>query len=174
MTEHYEILYILPISLTPEETAPFVEKIATYIKDNGGAITKDENLGKQKFAYPIKALTHGYYFSYEFDLAKANLSKLNRSIQLMPEVVRFLIIKKKIKTEQDVADEKNLQERLTKRKEKEIEKLKAEKESPYALASAKTGKATEDKDKKPSGKEKMSLEDLDKKLDEILDTDEIM
>jgi small subunit ribosomal protein S6 len=167
MTEHYEILYILPISLTPEETAPFVEKIAGYIKDNGGAITKDDNLGKQKFAYPIKALTHGYYFLYEFDLPKAHLSKLNRSIQLMPEVVRYLIVKKRIKTEQDLADEKATQERLAKRKEKEIEKLKADKESSSA-------KATEDKDKKTSGKEKMSLEDLDKKLDEILDTDEIM
>jgi small subunit ribosomal protein S6 len=166
MTEHYEILYILPISLTPEETAPFVEKVAAFIKDNGGEITKDDNLGKQKFAYPIKALTHGYYFLYEFDLPKAHLSKLNRSIQLMPEVVRYLIVKKRVKTEQDIADEKATEERLAKRKEKEIEKLKAEKESP--------AKASEDKDKKPSGKEKMSLEDLDKKLDEILDTDEIM
>lgn len=166
MTEHYEILYILPISLTPEETTPFVEKVAAFIKDNGGEITKDDNLGKQKFAYPIKALTHGYYFLYEFDLPKAHLSKLNRSIQLMPEVVRYLIVKKRIKTEQDIADEKATEERLAKRKEKEIEKLKAEKESP--------AKASEDKDKKPSGKEKMSLEDLDKKLDEILDTNEIM
>ena len=72
MTEHYEILYILPISLTPEETTPIVEKVAGLIKENDGAITKDENLGKQKFAYPIKALTHGYYFSYEFDLPKAH------------------------------------------------------------------------------------------------------
>jgi small subunit ribosomal protein S6 len=167
MTEHYEILYILPISLTPEETTPFVEKIAAYIKDNGGEITKDDNLGKQKFAYPIKTLTHGYYFLYEFDLPKAQLSKLNRSIQLMPEVVRYLIVKKRIKTAQDIADEKANQDRLAKRKEKEIDKLKAEKESLSA-------KATDDKDKKPSGKEKMSLEDLDKKLDEILDTDEIM
>jgi small subunit ribosomal protein S6 len=167
MTEHYEMLYILPISLTPEETAPFVEKISAYIKDNGGVITKDDNLGKQKFAYPIKALTHGYYFSYEFDLPKAILSKLNRAIQLMPEVVRFLIVKKKIKTAQDIADEKASQDRLAKRKEKEIEKLKAGKESSSA-------KATEDKDKKTSGKEKISLEDLDKKLDEILGSDEIM
>lgn len=162
MTEHYEILYILPISLTPEETTPFVEKVATFIKDNGGEITKDDNLGKQKFAYPIKALTHGYYFLYEFDLPKAHLSKLNRSIQLMPEVVRYLIVKKRIKTEQDIADEKANEERLAKRKEKEIEKLKAEKEE------------VKEKPAKDKAKEKMSLEDLDKKLDEILDTDEIM
>jgi small subunit ribosomal protein S6 len=167
MTEHYEILYILPVSLTPEETTPFVEKVASLIKDNGGEITKDDNLGKQKFAYPIKSQTHGYYFLYEFDLPKAHLAKLTRLIQLTPEVVRFMIVKKKIKTEKEITDEKELQEKLAKRKEKEIEKMKADKESTAT-------KTAEDKDKKTSGKEKMSLEDLDKKLDEILDTDEII
>lgn len=162
MTEHYEILYILPISLTPEETAPFVEKVAALIKDNGGEITKDDNLGKQKFAYPIKTLTHGYYFLYEFNLPKANLGKLNRLLQLTPEVVRFMIVKKKIKTEKEISEEKELQEKLAKRKEKEIEKIKTDKEE------------AKEKPAKDKGKEKISLEDLDKKLDEILDTDEIM
>ncbi|MCX6743975.1 MAG: 30S ribosomal protein S6 [Candidatus Parcubacteria bacterium] len=162
MNEHYEILYILPISLTPEETTPIVEKVAGLIKENGGEITKDENLGKQKFAYPIKSLTHGYYFSFEFDLPKAHLIKLTRALTLSKEVVRFLIIKKKIKTETEIKEEKDLQEKLAKRKEKEIEKLKAEKEE------------VKEKPSKEKGKEKISLEDLDKKLDEILGTDEII
>lgn len=162
MNEHYEILYILPISLTPEETTPIVEKVAGLIKDNEGTITKDDNLGKQKFAYPIKGQGHGYYFLFEFDLPKLNLIKLNRSLQLTNEVVRFLIIKKKVKTEKEIADEKTLQEKLAKRKEKEIEKMKSDKEE------------VKEKPAKEKGKEKMSLEDLDKKLDEILDTDEII
>lgn len=163
MTEHYEMLYILATSLTPEETQPVVEKAATLIKDNGGIITKDDNLGKQKFAYPVKGQSHGYYLLYEFDLPKAHLQKLNRALQLSNEFVRFLIIKKRVKTEKEIAEEKVLQEKLAKRKEKEIEKIKAESAS---------AKAPADHEKK--AKEKISLEDLDKKLDEILDTDEIM
>lgn len=162
MTEHYELLYILPVSLTPEETAPFVTKVAGQIKENGGEITKDENLGKQKFAYPVKGQSHGYYFLYEFDLPKAHLAKVNRAIQLMPEVVRFLIVKKKVKTEEEIAAEKALQEKLAKKKEKEIEKMKEAKEE------------AKEKPAKDKGKEKISLEDLDKKLDEILGSDEIV
>lgn len=162
MTEHYEILYILPVSLTPEETTPFVEKVASLIKEQNGEITKDENLGKQKLAYPLKTLSHGYYFLYEFDLPKENLIKLNRSLHLTPEIVRFLIVKKHVKTEKEITAEKQLQEKLAKRKEQEIDKMKAEKED------------VKEKPAKDKGKEKISLEDLDKKLDEILDTDEIM
>ena len=163
MNEHYEILYILPASFTPEETLPVVEKVAALIKDNGGDITKDENMGKQKLAYPIKNLSHGYYFLYEFDLPKAHLQKLTQTLQLETDVVRFLIVKKRVKTEKEISEEKLMQERLAKRKEKEIEKMKEESTS---------AKTPADNEKKP--KEKISLEDLDKKLDEILDTDEIM
>jgi len=163
MTEHYEMLYILPISYTPEETKPINEKIANLIKENDGTISKEGNLGKNKLAYPIKQQSHGYYFLYEFDLPRPNLQKLTKSLHLTAELVRFLIAKKKIKTVSEIEADKRLQEKLAKRKEKEIEKMKAESASAKAPA-----------DKEKQHKEKISLEDLDKKLDEILDTNEIM
>jgi ribosomal protein S6 len=150
------------MSYTSEELKPIVEKVASLIKENNGAITKDDNLGKQKLAYTIKTFSHGYYLLYEFDLPKANLHKLNRALSLANEVLRFLIIKKKIKSETDIKQEKALQERLAKNKEKEIEKMRADKEE------------VKEKPKKESSKEKVSLEDLDKKLDEILDTKDVL
>jgi len=162
MTEHYELLYLVPMSYTTDELKPIVEKVAALIKENDGTITKDDNLGKQKLAYPIKHLSHGYYLLYEFDLPKANLQKLNHALSLSHEVLRFLITKKKIKTEAEIKAEKVLQEKLAKKKEKEIEKFKAEKEE------------VKEKPKKETGKEKISLEDLDKKLDEILDTKDVI
>jgi len=158
MTEHYELLYMIPMSYTAEELKPIVEKVASLIKENEGTITKDDNLGKQKLSYTIKHNSHAYYLLYEFDLPKANLQKLNRALGLSHEVLRFIIAKKKIKTEAEITQEKALQEKLAKRKEKEIEKMKAAKEE------------VKEKPKKETGKEKISLEDLDKKLDEILDT----
>ncbi|MCX6743612.1 MAG: 30S ribosomal protein S6 [Candidatus Parcubacteria bacterium] len=159
--EHYELLYIVPMSYTAEELKPIVEKVASLIKENNGTITRDDNLGKQKLAYIIKTFSHGYYLLYEFDLPKANLLKLNRALTLDNEIIRFIITKKKIKTAEEINQEKTLQEKLAKKKEKEIEKIKAEKEE------------VKEKPKKETGKVKISLEDLDKKLDEILDTDKL-
>jgi len=159
--EHYELLYLLPMSYTEEEIKPIVEKVASLIKENNGQITKDANLGKQKLSYTIKHNSHGYYLLYEFDLPKVNLQKLNKALSLNNEVLRFLITKKKIKTALEIARGKALQEKLAKKKEKEIEKIKAAKEE------------IKEKPKKETGKEKISLEDLDKKLDEILDTNKL-
>jgi len=160
--EHYELLYIVPMSYTADELKPIVEKVAGLIKENQGTITKDENLGKQKLAYLIKHMSHGYYLLYEFDLPKANLQKLNRALSLSQEVLRFIITKKKVKTEAEISQEKALQEKLAKRKEKEIEKMKAEKVE-----------IKEKPKKEKATKEKISLEELDKKLDEILDTNKL-
>ena len=156
--EHYEILYILPMSYTAEEVKPITKKVADIIKDNGGAITKEQDLDKQKFAYPIKNQSHGYYFLFEFDLPTDKLAGLNRILQLTNEVLRFIVVKKQVKTEEQLKEEAKIQEKIAKKKEKErAEEVKVEK-----VAKEKT-------------KTKISLEDLDKKLEEILgDTKEML
>jgi len=162
LSDHYELMYIVPVSFTSEELKPIIEKVNKLIEENKGQITKQDDLGKQKFAYPIKHQSHGYYQLIEFDMPKDNLKKLNSALHLTAEVLRFLVVKAKIKTEEDLKKEKELQEKLAKRKEKEIEKIKADE------------KEAKDKPKKDKEKKKVSLEDLDKKLDELLDTDEIL
>lgn len=162
LTDHYELMYIVPVSFTSEELKPITEKIKKLIEDHKGQITKQDDLGKQKFAYPIKHQSHGYYQLVEFDMPKDNLVGLNSALQLTTEILRFLVVKAKIKTEEDLKKEKELQEKLAKKKEKEIEKIKADE------------KEAKDKPKAAKEKKKVSLEDLDKKLDELLDTEEIL
>jgi len=162
LTDHYELLFMISANYTAEEVKPISTKVADLIKKSKGNITLEDDLGKLKLAYPIKNLSHAYYLLMEFDMPKDNLHDLNRQLKLTNEVLRFLIVKKKIKTQKEIIQEKQLQDKLTKKKEKEIEKIKAAKEEP-----------TEKTDKKKT-KEKVSLEDLDKKLDELLDTDDIV
>ena len=116
--EHYEILYILPMSYTAEEVKPINQKVAELIKTNGGTITKEQDLDKQKFAYPIKNQSHGYYFLYEFDLPTDKLLGLNRILQLTNEVLRFIVVKKQIKSEEQLQEQARIQEKIAKKREK--------------------------------------------------------
>jgi small subunit ribosomal protein S6 len=156
MTEHYELLYIIPAKYTAEEILPIIDRITAAIKDNGGEITRDDNLGKLKLAYPIKQTYQGYYILNEFDLKPLNLKKLDDTVKLDTDVLRHMIVKKKIKTTKEIEEERSAQERLLKEKEQEIKKDEEEskKEAPV-----------KEKEKK------VSLEELDKKLDEILKDD---
>jgi small subunit ribosomal protein S6 len=146
------------MSYTAEEVKPINQKVAELIKTNGGTITKEQDLDKQKFAYPIKNQSHGYYFVYEFDLPTDKLLGLNRILQLTSEVMRFIIVKKQIKSEEQIKEEARIQEKIAKKREK-----------------VKTDEAKVEKVSKEKEKVKISLEDLDKKLDEILeDTKEML
>jgi len=156
MTEHYELLYIVPVKVEDDKLIPTMEIVAGLIKENGGEITKDDNLGKLKLAYPIKHIHQGHYVLIEFDIKKSKLKDLDRALVLTSEVLRHMIVIKKIKTEAELAEEKRKQERLRKEKTKELENKKEEEKAPAT-------KPTEE------DKKKVSIEDLDKKLDEILD-----
>lgn len=163
ISDNYEICYIIPSSYTVDETKPIDEQVKKLITEHNGQINKEDDLGKLKFAYPIKNISHGYYHLLEFDMPRKNLQKLNSALRLTSEVLRFIIVKKKIKTAKEIKQEQELQEKLAKKKEQDIEKIKEEK------------KEEKEKPAKKEGKEgKISIEDLDKKLDEILDTDEML
>jgi ribosomal protein S6 len=55
MTNHYELLYLVPASYTEEELLPIKDNVAELIKKFGGRITLEDSLGKKKLAvYPIK------------------------------------------------------------------------------------------------------------------------
>jgi len=143
--KHYEILYIIPGKYTEEEMEGISGKINEIVKKHGGEITSTDNLGSKKLAYPIANTQVGNYFVIEFNSEPEKIKELGGELKLTPEVLRFGIAIKKLKTQAEIDAEKV-------RKEKMAQKQKAEE--------IKTEPAP-----------KVSLEELDKKLGEILEGD---
>ncbi|MCX6786085.1 MAG: 30S ribosomal protein S6 [Candidatus Komeilibacteria bacterium] len=152
-TQHYELMVIISGSIAEPEHPQILEQIKNLLEQNGAKITKTLDLGRKKFAYAIKHLRHGFYFIWEFDLLPAELKKLEGAIKLNNNVLRFLTIKKKARTAADSAREEKIKSSRArvqlKKEQDEMEKIAAAKPKPV--------------------KTKVSLEDLDKKLDELLD-----
>lgn len=189
MDNHYELLYIVSVKHTGEELQKIIDGVTKLIKDNNGTITKDDILGKLKLAYPIKKVYQGTYVVFEFDLPRQNLKEIDKQLKLMPEVLRHLIVAKKIKTKEEIEHEQQIQEKLLKRKQEELdqaqgvekvkkqsakvqsEEKKQEPQEQAALTLQSEPEKVEVKEKKSP--EKISLDDLDKKLDEIL-TDDVI
>ncbi len=151
MINHYELLYLVPATYTEDELAPVKEKIKKIIEKFKGEITLEDSLGKKKLSYPIKKNHQGYYLLYEFDLPGEELKGLNQNLKLTNEILRHIIVKKKLKTPSLL--------KATKDKLEAEEKVSEEK------------KETAREKKIQNDKEKVKLEDLDKKLDQILDGD---
>ncbi|MFA5051825.1 MAG: 30S ribosomal protein S6 [Patescibacteria group bacterium] len=160
--QHYELLVMQSAKLDQAGQEAADRKILDLIAKHNGRITRHESMGKHKLAYEIKHETYGMYVLVEFDIEPAAIGECDRQLRLMPEVVRHLMVKKQVKTEAQIAEEKMIQEKVEQRlaRERAEEKLAAAPPPPTPEEQAKT--------KAKDNEKKISLEDLDKKLDDIL------
>lgn len=159
---HYELLYMISNQYTEDEVKPMVKKVKKIIEDAEGKITYSEEWGKKKLAYPINHFNHAYYFLEEFDLEGNSMAKLNNTLKLSSEVMRYQIVRRPFRSVEEIKVEK------AKQQEKAQQKLEEKK------AEIKEEKLTSQTIKKEEAKKKVDLKDLDEKLDKILDTDDLL
>lgn len=87
---NYEMLCVLPGTLTEDEVAAAVDAIKQEINKNEAAQVTVENLGKSKLAYPIKHIRYGYFQLFHFELEENKLKDLKRGVQLVNNVLRVV------------------------------------------------------------------------------------
>lgn len=92
----YEIavLYHPDLEIDLEKATAKVEKI---FKDNGGKVVNTDNWGKRKLAYSIKKQDHAIYVFYTIDLPTENVRKVEATLNITDEVIRFLITRPDLK-----------------------------------------------------------------------------
>ncbi len=157
---HYEIMYIVPLKVGDDEASTATQdKVRTMLTTEGASITKEELMGKRKLAYPINHIRHGIYVVLECELDPAKMKRINDWFRLSTEILRAQIIARVPKSEVQVAKEKALQDKLA--------KLHAQTE--MTTKREEVSKVTETVEPKTHEKPKIKLEELDAKLDQILE-----
>jgi small subunit ribosomal protein S6 len=172
--QHYEILFIISNKFTEEEALKSFDKVANLITELTGEITLKDFWGKKKLAYVINREHYGYYGLFEFNLDGSKLRDLDEKLRLDSEIVRFIVIKKKIKSDADLKKEKAIAAKIESKKEaeeKEIEEKEVAKEKSRVKVMAK--KEVADISLKSDSK-KTDLKSLDEKLDDILKADDLI
>jgi small subunit ribosomal protein S6 len=92
----YEIavLYHPDLEIDLEKATGKVEKIFT---DNGGKVVNQDNWGKRKLAYPIKKNEHAVYVFYTVEFPAQSVRKVEATLNITDEVIRFLITRPDLK-----------------------------------------------------------------------------
>jgi len=92
----YEIavLFDQGLEIDLEKASSKVEKI---FAQSGGEVVATDNWGKRKLAYPIKGQEFAIYVFYTVELPGEGVGKINDTLNITDEVVRFLITKPDLK-----------------------------------------------------------------------------
>ena len=153
--KRYEIIYLISNKYSEDEVEPMNKDIVKMLKDNGSVIIAEENWGKRKLSYPIKHFYHAYYYLIECDLPAEKVPQINNYFRLDEKMLRHLIVQKRVKTAEEIAREQKAAQRIAKEQE-------ALEKSSEMIAEI---KAKEKEEKKTE----VNIEELNKKLDKILD-----
>lgn len=110
------VLYHADLEIDLDKASTKVEKI---IKDSKGKIVSVDNWGKRKLAYPINKQEHAIYAFYQVELPSQEIGKVEATLNITDEVIRFLITRPDLKAmakaeEAKAAKLKKANERLSK------------------------------------------------------------
>ena len=201
MTQHYELMFMLPGSIDETSVPASKERLLGMVSQHGGTITSQYDMGRRKLAYQIGQQNFGHYHLAQFDMETDPLADLDAKLRLDNELMRYILVKARAMNEEELKkmieiDEEEQKPEATddvagalpvqKPVQKETEKAKPKPAAPAPVAKPAqpiketaipetplempAAPATEKKAE--STEEPITLEELDKKLDAILeDTD---
>ena len=144
----YELLFFTSVA-NEDRIGEIKKNIEEIITDQSGKISADfSDIGKRKFAHPIKRQTHGFYSFCWFTLEKnSNIPEISKRLSLNDKIMRHLIVRA------DEIGKPIAQQEDMRRESQKTESVAAEPRQEKA-AEVKT---------------KIGVEELDEKLNEILD-----
>jgi small subunit ribosomal protein S6 len=90
----YEIMYIVPSKYSDSEIEGIQKEVQGLFTKHNAKLEKEMNLGKLKFAYPIKKNTHGTYILSFVEVEGDDINKIDAALRLQGEVLRHLIVKR--------------------------------------------------------------------------------
>ncbi|MEA3344183.1 MAG: 30S ribosomal protein S6 [Patescibacteria group bacterium] len=145
----YQLIYLINANLPEEELNSLPKKVNDFILEDQGILDKSEKPVRKKLAYPIKKKEEIFLAVLSFQLAPEKLKTFEKKLKSENEILRYMLLAKK-------APKKVIIER-TIRKAPEVTKEPSETSKKIVI---------EEKENK-----KEELEKIDKKIEEILNTD---
>ena len=136
----YEIAYILRSSIAEEAIAEHTQKITALVEEEKGIISHSEIPKKRRLAYPIGKEDHGYFGWIKFTALPDTIAAIEKTMKAAASLLRHLIVEDTIPTQQ-------------------FPRIPRPASAPIAVVPPK---------REEEADERLDLEALDKKLEEIL------
>ena len=91
MSRDYELGFILNPEVNEEQSRAILERVEQIVATYGGQITRVNQWGRRRLAYPIEHHRDGVYVFIDMVLTPETVSELDRNLKVSEEVLRHLI-----------------------------------------------------------------------------------
>jgi len=139
MTKIYELTCLISPDSSEKDLKNLIQGIKNFIANEKGVLKKETNPVKQELGYPIKEKNEAFLVNFTIELNPESLERLEKDLKEKKEILRYIILVRKSEKEIPIKTKKKPEELIVDKKEEEI--------------------------KRP---EKIELEKIDEKIEEIL------
>lgn len=147
----FELLYIIPAKFEEAEQKAVKERVDKIITDNKGIIKDHNTWLTRKLSYPIKHIRQGIFMLAHFNLDGDNNQKIKKEMEIDEDILRVSLFK------------------ITESRKPAPAPRRAEKILPQSVQKQPVAEEVSiAPEPEVEVKEKISLEELDKKLEELL------
>lgn len=91
---NYEGVFILDPDMAPDASKAAVGQLQDLVTKNGGRVDGLQEWGKKRMAYKIKKKQEGNYVIVNFQLDSQATKKLEQSLRLNDNIIRYLLVNK--------------------------------------------------------------------------------
>lgn len=110
----YEVMFIVDPATGDEEITRLSETLQQTVTDQGGRITRVENMGRRPLAYRVGRSNEGIYILFEVEGTGREIAELERRMRVMDQVLRYITVR----VDEDRRRAEKLKERRTRKASK--------------------------------------------------------
>lgn len=89
----YEVMFIIEATASDEDVTRLSDGLRQIITDQGGTVTKHENMGRRTLAYPINRKNEGIYVLFEVEGTGREIAELERRMRVNDQIIRYLTVR---------------------------------------------------------------------------------
>lgn len=86
---HYEMLVVLPGTLTEAEVKPLIDSVKETAERFGATEMVAHDMGKSRLAYPMKHIRYGYYYILQFAAEESKVQEVQSRVRLISNILRL-------------------------------------------------------------------------------------
>lgn len=89
----YEVMFIIDAGASDEDVTRLSDGFQQIITDQGGTVTKNENMGRRTLAYPIDRKNEGIYVLFEVEGTGREIAELERRMRVNDQIIRYITVR---------------------------------------------------------------------------------
>jgi small subunit ribosomal protein S6 len=86
-------MFIIDAGASDEDVTRLSDGLQQIITDQGGTVTKNENMGRRTLAYPIERKNEGIYVLYEIEGTGREIAELERRMRVNDQIIRYITVR---------------------------------------------------------------------------------